>query len=145
MLLYIDYLDHITSGAKSINALGGRLRYDLLIFGRDTLCMSVPACIKLESTTALLMELDEFWKNGKILLQLDRKHNGNPANYFNNRKRILSKGMSEEKLLNHFEFVAYESKRTDTFFRVYLPEMAHTPKEILYLAKEKDTDALFRK
>ena len=145
MLLYIDYLDHITSGVRSFNALELRLRFDLLIYGGDTLCMSVPACIKIESTTELLMKLDEFWKAGKILLQLDRKHHGNPANYFNNRKKVLASGMPEEKLLTHFEYVAYESRRTDTFFSVYLPQIASAPSEILYLGKEKDTDALFRK
>ena len=144
MLFYIDYLDHITSGFKSFNVLALRLRYDLLIYGCDTLCMSVPACIKLGDTTELLIELDDFWKHGKIQLQLDKKHRGNPANYFNNRKKVLAKGMSEEKLINHFEFVAYESKRTDTFFRIYLPEVVATPKDTLYLGKEKDTDALFR-
>lgn len=144
MLFYIDYLDHITSGSKLFKLLELRLRFDLLIYGCDTLCMSVPACIKLGETTELLMNLDEFWQSGKILLQLDKKHRGNPANYFNNRKKVLAKGMSEEKLATHFEFIAYESKRTDTFFRIYLPEIAATPKDILYLGKEKDTDALFR-
>lgn len=144
MLFYIDYLDHITSGSKSYKLLELRLRYDLLIYGCDTLCMSVPACIKLQETTELLMNLDDFWKSGKILLQLDKKHRGNPANYFNNRKKVLAKGMPEEKLITHFEFIAYESKRTDTFFRIYLPEIASAPKDTLYLGKEKDTDALFR-
>lgn len=144
MLFYIDYLDHITSGSKSFKALELRLRFDLLIYGNDTLCMSVPACIKLRETTELLMNLDEFWKFGKILLQLDKRHQNNPANYFNNRKKVLAKGMPEEKLKTHFEFIAYESKRTDTFFRVYLPEIAVAPKDTLYLGKEKDTDALFR-
>ncbi|MBQ4544073.1 MAG: hypothetical protein II996_00700 [Oscillospiraceae bacterium] len=144
MLFYIDYLDHITSGSTSFNVLSLRLRYDLLIYGCDTLCMSVPACIKLGDTTELLTKLDDFWKHGKIQLQLDKKHRGNPANYFNNRKKILAKGMPEEKLINHFEFVAYESKRTDTFFRIYLPEVVAAPKDTLYLGKEKDTDALFR-
>lgn len=144
MLFYIDYLDHITSGSKSFKVVALRLRYDLLIYGRDTLCMSVPACIKLRETAELLMKLDAFWRHGKIRLQLDKKHRGNPANYFNNRMKILAKGMSEEKLINHFEFVAYKSTRTDTFFRVYLPEVVTSPKNTLYLGKEKDTDALFR-
>ncbi len=144
MLFYIDYLDHITSGSKSFKLLELRLRYDLLIYGKDTLCMSVPACIKLEETTKLLMNLDDFWKSGKILLQLDRKHHYNPANYFNNRKKVLAKGMPEEKLVNHFEYIAYESKRTSTFFSIYLTEIAPIQKHSLYLGKEKDTDALFR-
>ncbi len=146
MLFYIDYLDHITSGnrCQSFQSLKLRLRFDLLIFSRDTLCMSVPACIKLENTTKLLMELDDFWSSGIILLQLDKKHRGKPSNYFNNRKKVLAKGMSEEKLLKHFEFVAYEDKRTDTFFNVYLPEIAGVSADTLYLDKKKDTDALFR-
>ena len=41
MLFYIDYLDHITSGTRAFELLRLRLRYDLLIFGQDTLCMSV--------------------------------------------------------------------------------------------------------
>lgn len=146
MLFYIDYLDHVTSGQRcqSFQSLELRLRFDLLIFSRDTLCMSVPACIKLENTTKLLMELDNFWSAGIILLQLDKKHKGKPSNYFNNRKKVLARGMSEEKLLKHFEFVAYENKRTDTFFNVYLPEVAGVSADILYLDKKKDTDALFR-
>lgn len=39
MLFYIDYLDHITSGAVSVKMLALRLRYDLLIFADDTMCM----------------------------------------------------------------------------------------------------------
>lgn len=146
MLFYIDYLDHITSANKDhpFQPLELRLRFDLLIFGKDTLCMSVPACIKLENTTKLLMELDSFWSSGKILLQLDKKHNGKPSNYFYNRKKVLAKGMPEEKLLKHFEFVAYESKRTDSFFNVYLPEKTSISAGALYLGKKKDTDALFR-
>lgn len=107
MLFYIDYLDQITSGNYPFQTLELRFRYDLLVFGRDTLCMSVPACIKLEQTALLLMKLDEFWKSGKILLQLDRKHRGRAENYFANRKKVLAKGMPEEKLVKHFEFVAY--------------------------------------
>lgn len=146
MLFYIDYLDHVTSGQRcqSFQSLELRLRFDLLIFSRDTLCMSVPACIKLENTTKLLMELDNFWSAGIILLQLDKKHKGKPSNYFNNRKKVLARGMPEEKLLKHFEFVAYENKRTDTFFNVYLPEVAGVSADVLYLDKKKDTDALFR-
>lgn len=146
MLFYIDYLDYIISGKNNqpFQSLELRLKFDLLIFSHDTLCMSVPACIKLENTTKLLMELDDFWSSGKILLQLDKKHRGKPSNYFNNRKKILAKGMPEEKLLNHFEFIAYESKRNDIFFNVYLPEIAGVPTEALYIGKKKDTDALFR-
>ena len=144
MLFYIDYLDHITSGARDFNALELRLRFDLLVFGSQELCMSVPACIKMGDTTNLLKKLDDFWAAGKIRLQLDRKHNGKPSNYFRNRKNVLAKAMPEEMLLNHFEFVAYEDVRTDTFFNEYLPEKRANSKNELYIGKIKDTDALFR-
>lgn len=144
MLFYIDYLDQITSGNYPFQTLELRFRYDLLVFGRDTLCMSVPACIKLEQTALLLMKLDEFWKSGKILLQLDRKHRGRAENYFANRKKVLAKGMPEEKLVKHFEFVAYESNRTRTFFGVYMPEVVSVSPNVLYINKLHDTDALFR-
>ena len=107
MLFYIDYLDHITSGARDFNALELRLRFDLLVFGSQELCMSVPACIKMGDTTNLLKKLYDFWAAGKIRLQLDRKHNGKPSNYFRNRKNVLAKVMPEEMLVNHFEFVAW--------------------------------------
>ena len=144
MLFYIDYLDHITSGARDFNALELRLRFDLLVFGSQELCMSVPACIKMGDTTNLLKKLDDFWAAGKIRLQLDRKHNGKPSNYFRNRKNVLAKVMPEEMLVNHFEFVAYEDVRTDTFFNEYLPEKRANSKNELYIGKIKDTDALFR-
>lgn len=145
MLFYIDYLDHITSGTYAFNLLAQRLRFDLLVFcGNDTLCMSVPACVKIGDTTKLLMALDPFWKAKKILLQLDKKHNGKAANYFNNRKKVLAKGMPEEKLIKHFEFVAYESKRTKDFFNVYLPEKVGVSNGDLFIDKANDTDALFR-
>lgn len=144
MLFYIDYLDHITSGARDFNALELRLRFDLLVFGSQELCMSVPACIKMGDTTNLLKKLDDFWAAGKIRLQLDRKHNGKPSNYFRNRKNVLAKAMPEEMLVNHFEFVAYEDVRTDTFFNEYLPERRANSKNELYIGKIKDTDSLFR-
>lgn len=145
MLFYIDYLDHITSGSRSFMPLELRLRFDLLVFGKDTLCMSVPACIKLGETTKLLIQLDDFWKNGKIRLQLDKKHKGNPKNYFNNRKRVLEKGISEEKLSSHFEYIAYQDKRTTTFFGTYLPEILSLPSDAIYIGNDNDTDALFRR
>ncbi len=145
MLFYIDYLDHITSGTYAFNLLAQRLRFDLLVFcGNDTLCMSVPACVKIGDTTKLLMELDPFWKAKKIVLQLDKKHKGKAANYFNNRKRVLAGGMPEEKLIKHFEFVAYENKRTYDFFNVYLPEIVGVSNADLFIDKANDTDALFR-
>ncbi len=145
MLFYIDYLDHAISGFRSFKALETRLRFDLLIFGHDTLCMSVPSCIKLQDTTNLLMQLDAFWKAGKIQLQLDKKHKGTPENYFNNRKKVLAKGMSEEQLINHFEFIAYQSNRPKDFFDTYLREQLSVPNKKIYIGKQKDTDALFRK
>lgn len=144
MLMYIDYLDHVTSGHRSFSALERRLRFDLLIFGHDTLCMSVPACIKMQDTTNLLMKLDDFWKAGTIQLQLDAKHRGNPNNYFNNRKRVLAHGMPEEKLVEHFEFIAYESARTPKFFSTYLSENLSLDSSNIYIGKKHDTDALFR-
>ena len=75
MLFYIDYLDHVTSGTRNFNVLELRLRFDLLVFGSQELCISVPACIKMGDTTNLLKKLDDFWQAGKIRLQLDKKHN----------------------------------------------------------------------
>lgn len=145
MLFYIDYLDHVTSGFRSFNALELRLRFDLLIFGHDTLCMSVPSCIKMQDTTNLLMQLDEFWTTGRIQLQLDKKHKEKPENYFNNRKKVLEKGMSEEQLVKHFEFTAYQSNRPNDFFNTYLRQQLSVPNKKIYIGKQKDTDALFRK
>ena len=145
MLFYIDYLDHVTSGFRSFKSLEMRLRFDLLIFGHDTLCMSVPSCIKMQDTTNLLMQLDEFWITGKIQLQLDKKHKGNPSNYFNNRKKVLAKGMPEDQLVKHFEFIAYQSNRPKDFFDTYLREQLSVSNKKIYIGKQKDTDALFRK
>ena len=52
--------------------------------------------------------------------------------------------MPEEKLVKHFEFIAYEDHRTKDFFQVYLPEVISVPRSTLYLGKDKDTDKLFR-
>lgn len=144
MLFYIDYLDHVTSGTRNFGLLEQRLRFDLLVFGSEELCMSVPACIKMGDTTALLQKLDDFWKAGKIKLQLDKKHRGKPSNYFNNRKKVLERSMPEEKLVSHFEFIAYESSRTNDFFNNYLPKQSAGTTNKLYIGKEKDTDMLFR-
>ena len=144
MLFYIDYLDHITSRAVSVKMLALRLRYDLLIFADDTMCMSVPSCVKLKETTDLLMDLDDFWSAGKICLQLDKKHRKDPMRYFANRKKVLEKGMPEEMLVRHFEYVAYESSRVGDFFNLYIPEVVKNPKRTLYIGKEHDTDLLFR-
>lgn len=144
MLFYIDYLDHVTSGSKSFSLLERRLRFDLLVYGRERLCMSVPACVKMGDTTKLLQKLDAFWNAGIIQLQLDKKHKGRAANYFSNRKRVLSSAMPEEKLINHFEFVAYENSRTNYFFSEYLPNSTGSMKKQLFIDKIRDTDALFR-
>lgn len=144
MLFYVDYLDHITSGNAVVpfEYLAIQLRFDLLLFSKDTLCMSVPACIKREETANLLMQLDDFWENGIIKLQLDEKHKGNPNNYFSKRKSILENNLSEENLLSHFEYAAYTSNRKDAFFNIYLPS-TNSNKDI-FIGKDKDTDLLFR-
>jgi len=146
MLIYIDYLDHITSGKSDFQRLALCLKFDFLIFGRkeDTFCMSVPACVKVEETTKLLTELTTFWKQNKIVLQLDKKHKRKAANYFSNRKIVLARGMSEEQLVKHFEFIAYESSRTSSFFDIYLPEVVDVSPSALFIKKKRDTDALFR-
>lgn len=144
MLFYIDYLDHVTSGSKSFSLLERRLRFDLLVYGRERLCMSVPACVKMGDTTKLLQKLDAFWNAGTIQLQLDKKHKGRAANYFSNRKRVLSSAMPEEKLIQHFEFVAYEDSRADYFFSEYLPNTTNGMQNELFIGKIRDTDALFR-
>lgn len=42
--LYIDYLDHTVSGEYNYAESANRLRFDLLLFSEDILCMSVPVC-----------------------------------------------------------------------------------------------------
>lgn len=146
MLLYIDYLDHVTSNSPLVSNVEERLRFDLLIYaGHDTLCISVPACVKLGSTTELLMNLDPFWESHKILLQLDKKHKGKADNYFNKRKKVLERSMNEEELIHHFEYVAYQDKRTHIFFDEYLPQIVTDKKTEKFIDKTNDTDSLFRK
>ena len=140
--VYIDYLDHTVSKPLDMNGAVDRLRFDLLLFSEKTLCMSVPACVKLNPTTQILMQLTPFWDNGKIRLILDRKHKNNPWNYFKNRKRILEKEFSEEQLVQHFEYVAYNSARTDFFYSVFIKEILQA--KDLYLGKIFDTDETFR-
>lgn len=141
--IYIDYLDYTVRKSFDISAAINRLRFDLLLFPEETLCMSVPACVKLDSTTELLMKLTPFWNNGKLRLILDKKHRSNPWNYFNNRKRVLEKGFSEEQLVNHFEYVAYNSTHTDFFYNVFVKEILQSKQE-LYIGKIFDTDETFR-
>ena len=141
---YIDYLDYTTSCDYSSNLRALRLRFDLLVFANDTLILSVPACVKLRDTTALLSKLDPFWLNGRIKLQLDKKHELNPMNYFRRRSQKLETSIDESKLLNHFEYTAYTDPRTPAFFNVYLPEIVTVSASSLYIDKVNDTDKLFR-
>ena len=141
--IYIDYLDYTMSGSFDIDKAVERLRFDLLLFSEEILCMSVPACVKLDSTTQILIKLTPFWNNGKIRLILDRKHRNNPWNYFKNRKQVLERGFTEEQLAAHFEYVAYNSPRTDFFYNVFIREILQLKHE-LYIGKIFDTDETFR-
>lgn len=142
--LYIDYLDHTVSGSINNKDSINRLRFDLLLFSEDILCMSVPACVKLDSTTNILMRLTPFWKEGKIKLILDNKHHNNPWNYFNNRKRILEKNFNEADLIKHFEYTAYMSSHTSYFYNIYINEIVSISKNDFYIDKVFDTDETFR-
>lgn len=141
----IDYLDHTVSTDYNYNESANRLRFDLLLFSENILCMSVPACVKIDSTTNLLMQLTPFWKAGKIKLILDNKHRNNPKNYFNNRKRVLERGFTEQELINHFEYRAYTSAHTDYFYNTYIAQIANISSRDLYLDKVFDTDETFRR
>lgn len=141
--IYIDYLDYTMSGSFDIDKAVERLRFDLLLFSEEILCMSVPACVKLDSTTQILIKLTPFWNNGKNRLILDRKHRNNPWNYFKNRKQVLERGFTEEQLAVHFEYVAYNSPRTDFFYNVFIREILQLKHE-LYIGKIFDTDETFR-
>lgn len=142
--IYIDYLDHTVSGTFDIDKATDRLRFDLLLFSEETLCMSVPACVKLDTTAKILMKLKPFWDNGKIRLILDRKHRNNPWNYFNNRKKVLERGFPENQLENHFEYLAYNSNHTQFFYNVFIKEIVQS-KYDLYIRKIFDTDDTFRR
>lgn len=142
--LYIDYLDHTVSSNVNFEASISRLRYDLLLFSEEVLCLSVPACVKLDSTTNILMRLTPFWRDGKIKLILDHKHQNNPWNYFNNRKRVLEKGFDELDLINHFEYKAYVSPHTRYFYDTFINEEAELSKQDLFIDKIFDTDETFR-
>ncbi len=141
--IYIDYLDYSVSSILNLNSAVDRLRFDLLLFSEEILCMSVPACVKMDATTELLMELTPFWKNGRIKLILDKKHSNNPWNYFNNRKRVLEKGFTEQDLIKHFEYTAYNSPHTNIFYNIFIKEVLQKQNDI-YIGKVSDTDAVFR-
>lgn len=143
--LYLDYLDYSMdqSAAKVLPSL--RLRFDLLLLTDYQLCLSVPACIKLDTTATLLMKLTPFWRSGRIQLILDQKHKQNPWNYFANRQRKLENSYKEEALVNHFEYKAYQAEHTKLFYNVFLNEVVHTSKDNLYIRKVFDTDELFRR
>ncbi len=141
--IYIDYLDYTVSSTFDVDKATDRLRFDLLLFSEETLCMSVPACVKLDTTAKILMKLKPFWDNGKIRLILDRKHRNNPWNYFNNRKKVLERGFPEEQLANHFEYLAYNSNHTQFFYNVFIKEIVQS-KYDLYVRKIFDTDETFR-
>lgn len=143
--LYIDYLDHTMGEKAKFDDLINRLKFDLLLFSEDVLCMSVPACVKLDSTADILMKLTPFWKNHKIKLILDHKHQNNPWNYFNNRKRKLEKQFAEQDLLCHFEYHAYNSPHTEFFYNTFVDEVVNISKSELYVDKVFDTDELFRR
>lgn len=146
MLFYIDYLDYTSSNTdkRSFAAHLLDFRFDLLIFGKDTFCLSTPACIKLKETADILSQLDDYWINRKILLQLDKKHRKNAKNYFYSRTKKLEKSMPEEELLKHFEFQAYSDQRTSKFFDIYLPQKVNIAPSKIFIKKERDTDELFR-
>ena len=141
--IYIDYLDYTVGFHSNAISPDVRLRFDLLLFSEDVLCMSVPACVKLESTTQLLMFLTPFWRNGKIRLILDRKHRNNPWNYFNNRNKVLEKGFPEERLIHHFEYSAYHSPHTQFFYDSYIHEVI-PDRGSFFIEKIFDTDEMFR-
>lgn len=141
--LYIDYLDYSVSKLFDAKSAMERLRFDLLLFSEDVLCISVPACVKLKATTQILMNLTPFWENGKIRLIMDKKHRQNPWNYFNNRKRVLEKGFTEEQLVKHFEYIAYNSEHTSIFYNMFIGEILHSNNEI-YIGRDFDADAQFR-
>lgn len=142
--LYIDYLDHNVSGFVSNVNTTLRLRFDLLLFSEEILCLSVPACVKLDSTTDILMKLTPFWKANRIKIILDKKHQNNPWNYFKKRKQVLERGFNERDLLKHFEYAAYTSPHTSYFYDVYVPEIIRIPKDNLFIDKIFDTDEIFR-
>lgn len=142
-LVYLDYLDYTTGHLAQTNRYEERLRYDLLLFADSTLCLSVPACIKLDSTARVLMQLTPFWSAGRIRPILSGKHRGNPWHYFSHRQKLLESEFDERQLLRHFEFRAYNSERTRLFYNEYLPQVARVDSSI-YLPKTRDTDQEFR-
>ena len=143
---YVDYLDYSTVSNAMQNFQLERFRFDLLLFADDTLTFSVPACIKLQSTADVLVQLDDYWLNNVFCLQLDKKHKTDPMHYFKNRMHKLEKSISEQKINTHFEYSAYTHKRTESFYKAYLPQLLNKKQiQSLYIDKIYDTDFLFRK
>lgn len=94
---YIDYLDYATVPTRDDERQLLRFRFDLLLFADQSLYMSVPSCVKLQNTTNVLVQIDDYWKNGVIKLQLDQKYMKKPMRYFANRiKKKLEKNIPEE-------------------------------------------------
>lgn len=143
MIVYLDYLDHMTTSHRDYTKAAQWLRFDLLIFSRnDQICISAPACIKKKETAKLLLRIDPFWKNNKIQIQLDKKHNETPINYFKSRVAKLEKSINEQKLPTHFEYIAYKSEYTLFFFKEYFPDVGGANN---ITEKQHDTDILFRR
>lgn len=142
---YIDYLDYATVPSQNVNRQLLRFRFDLLLFADQNLYMSVPSCVKLQSTTDILVQIDDYWRNSVIKLQLDKKHKKSPRRYFTNRMQKLEKSIPEEKLMEHFEFSAYRNSRTANFYSGYIQAVFPNGKaKDVFVDKLHDTDRLFR-
>ena len=142
-IFYIDYLDYFVSDHRHVSPQEIWLRYDLLLFADSTLCLSVPACVKLEYTAKLLMRLTDFWNAKRIMLTMDKRHRGNPHHYFNSRMKKLETSMPESQLLSHFEFAAYTSPHSSFFYDVYLQQAVQGSKTLIF-NRSKDADVCFR-
>lgn len=142
-IFYIDYLDYFVSDHRHVSPQEVWLRYDLLLFADSTLCLSVPACVKLEYTAKLLMKLTDFWNAKRLMLTMDKRHRSNPHNYFNSRMKKLESSMPESKLMDHFEFMAYTSPHSSFFYDVYLSQAVQGGKT-LFFSRSRDADICFR-
>ena len=142
--VYLDYLDYLAGDEATKRQLLLRLRYDLLLFADDGIELSVPACVKLDWITGVLMALNSFWQAGTFRLQLDAKHHLDPNHYFDSRVTKLERAMDEDKLFEHFEYSAYRSGRPEEFYSGYLSSTLQIDPPSLFVPKPFDTDALFR-